>query len=1459
MLGSMVKATCGKCGAVHELSDDQRGGVIECSRCGASISVRGGNDADASGFAARGSQPPQRAAPASRQTLPHGSSRGVMSNGVAANPMPSAPAMGWESGLVEAPSRGGDTGDVIDLAGDPFADLPAPKNSLGAARAPLDLNDLADLPAPKAQLGATKAPLDLDDFADLPAPKSPSGSTRAALDLDDLADLPAPKTQFGATKAPLDLDDLADLPAPKRGSASRQRASATQTASSGRGSEASHARGDALLDPSFQAGDDDMLAPTRPSTNGDWPTAAREPSDLLAPENSQGSDFFADLPAPKHGSDFFADLDDLPAPKGPSDPFANLPTPKGPSDPFANLPTPKGPSDPFANLPTPKGPSDPFANLPTPKGPSDPFANLPTPKGPSDPFANLPTPKNAPVDSPHSAGSIDLPTPKAPFSNQDPRLPAPKRASQPDEGLELPSPPGFFDDLAAAQAGEPSGSFQLEDVGFLANAAGAAEPAVGGFFAGSSPGPETQPAANSARESSALDTSESSSRDRSRSLDLDDFELAPPTMGGPSGSFDVAMDTRSGGPQPFELGATAGDDAFDLGEPLDFGPPTSRSAASADDPGFAELELPPQPAKATTGGVVSFHKAATGQHPAARADRAPVAVARNQQSMGDLDLADEVKPRAAVSSRVAAVAAESANVARPPRTRARQIIAGAALLLVLAGAGGVYLLQRWQARAERAEALQLHLRTAREQLRSGSSAHWQRAAAAAEAALELEPGNSEALGLAAQAYYAATLDGGSASELGPKAEAIMRTINATNAHGADIEKALALQMIAQRNPADAAARLAKLEKDGDTALYRGWALAAAHDDAAAAEAFARAMEAVPARKLPAMYGLATAKLALGEADEARQLFHAILAVDDDHLGALIGAAQAAEPGPLGARENAYMAILQRKDIGNANPPAVARAWTLAADEALRAGRVEVAKTRFEKAMELDPSNIEARVGRAHAALRDNRPVYARELLDQVLKLDSEHLDANLTRAETAIEERDFDDASARAEALLARTPPIANPADLARAHMVRGAVLAERGELETAITAYEQARSLAPPSNVQPTVALANVLVGSGRSKEAAELLAPLELRADGNPALAVTLGVSYLGAGKPALAQKWFENALAQRPSDTEAQLQLGMALYAQGRVDAAIQTLERAWKSELPREDIGLQLALIFEERKRDAEARAQYDSLLASKNPSINARARAGRFFARIGETVRAQELGQSILDEQPSDPAGHFLRGEGLQASGDYEAAEREYRAATELDPNPQYLDGLGRASEALKQWEQALKAYAAASEAAPNYLSPLLGRGRIHLLRNENDRAIEVLSQAAALAPTSSQIQFDLGRAYAAREQHARAVEHFERATRGSGNDLAEVYYHLGMSHVAVDDAARAARALSEATRRAKHSHPWRADALYDLGHLQYSLGQRGAAISAWREYLATGTDASKLEDVRKRMRVLQAR
>ncbi len=1250
--------------------------------------------------------------------------------------------------------------------------------------------------------------------------------------------------------------------------------------------------------------------PTIGIPNIPGPAKNIEMADLPAPKRGNAlAGMEASKPAPRSG----LDLADLPAPKGPSNarpsglaPLdlddllpADLPAPKGPSSSgIADLLTPKPrpssaalpPRAPAANVAKPLGITD----LPTPKGKSS-LSDLPAPKRPAAPtppaaapvvaspleldIVDLPTPKgisDLPMPKPNQ-GSIDLPAPKGFFDD----LPQPAKAGkQRQDNIDLPAPKGFFDDLP-----QPAGK--------QANAAAAAHasvdlPAPKGFF-----DDLPQPAK---AQTPQLPTPKLAPAPKGFFDDLDEplgatvppasTELAPKrpaSTGGGAGVFDDLPEPSASSTNELSssdlLGGMGGSGQLDLGGPaspsLDLESPTAEldlGLPSSGKSDFADLDLSaptalPEP-KIKSG--ISIKSTSTSRQPALQK---PGVNDLNPKTEMRLDLEDEparaglVTPArrdAAKKSPTTEVSAET----KAKKAKRNKIVLGTVLGLALVGSGGGYFYKRWDDKQKKTAAVAEHVSAARAQIHEANPNHWTRAATEANEALELDPKNLDAIGLQAEALLGGALDTGLGGEAriaaGRKKLADALEAGVT---GAQLEGAQALGMIASNQAARAETKLqqmlAREPKNGFWLLYLGWAQDAKGDPASAIKAFDGALAADPKVKLPALYARGKAKLELVDLAGAKADFVAVLELAKDHIGAQVGLAATQPAASSSQREADLLAILARKDINTGDPRAVAEAWTLAADVARVGGRLDVARDRYHKALEVAKLDVSALVGLARVELRDNKIAVAADLVQKALTQAGDDPDALITAADLYVRQAKLPDAAAIVAKLSAKQPPLP-PQQQAALQLVAGNVLDAQGDDDGAIAAWVAGAKLAGDTDLAPLMSAVTKLGTLAKKasdlhddKKAADyrahadqLLSSLADRAQEDAALSKALGVAYLGADDPVKAEHFLGRSVEMKGDDVETRLELAKALARLSRTDDALAQLAAAQKIDVARVDIALEIASTLEGAKRNDEAAAAYSRLLEAKDPPVQARVRAGRFLARHGKVAEAAKQAEPILAAEPENAAGHYLKGEGLIIAGRLDDARKELTLATDGDPDPQYLDAQGRAAEASAtasgdstKYDLALRAYERAILADPGMFNSQAGMGRIYVLRREWTKALPPLLAANKLNPSDADVMYDVGISQRNLGQNATAAQWLVDATRNKPTpeaywQLAQIYNDTSEGRKAEDALVHATKLASESETRTGAKYDWLNEAYYMLGQTEYALHNYPAAKNAYQLFVS---------------------
>jgi predicted TPR repeat methyltransferase len=267
----------------------------------------------------------------------------------------------------------------------------------------------------------------------------------------------------------------------------------------------------------------------------------------------------------------------------------------------------------------------------------------------------------------------------------------------------------------------------------------------------------------------------------------------------------------------------------------------------------------------------------------------------------------------------------------------------------------------------------------------------------------------------------------------------------------------------------------------------------------------------------------------------------------------------------------------------------------------------------------------------------------------------------------------------------------------------------------------------------------------------------------------------------------------------------------------------------------------AVRLHQQGRFEEAQALYRRVLAVNPRQFDALHLLGVIERQRGRPARAVELIEEALRVEPQQARAHCNLGAALQDLGRADAALASYEAALRLDPGYALAwDNRGNTLRRLGRPQDALDSYERALGISPGMADAWCHRAIVlHDLGRHADAAASA-EQALATRPAYADACVALGHALQALDQHAAAIDAYDRAlalapqpetwcargtARKKSGDLAGALYDYEQAL-----AARPDYALAE---------HYRANTLR-------ALGQRDAAVAAYRRALALGADAHEI-------------
>jgi tetratricopeptide (TPR) repeat protein len=281
--------------------------------------------------------------------------------------------------------------------------------------------------------------------------------------------------------------------------------------------------------------------------------------------------------------------------------------------------------------------------------------------------------------------------------------------------------------------------------------------------------------------------------------------------------------------------------------------------------------------------------------------------------------------------------------------------------------------------------------------------------------------------------------------------------------------------------------------------------------------------------------------------------------------------------------------------------------------------------------------------------------------------------------------------------------------------------LAAKGQLADALEKYREALKVNPGS-VTVRLSVANTLLNLGRFDEGFQEFAELSLRSPREPSYIQGMARCLSGQGRHAEALALLAGAVEKIPESADLREDLALVLLKAGKTEDAEGHLRRVVEQSPRRVAPRLRLATTLLKMRRPQDATAQFLEVVARSPKSKEGREAVealGRVAAllldggdlfhaqkayravleagsgdeaaylngalvtyRLGRRQESLEVLQKGLERHPRSASLHYRAGRLLAESGRREEAEREYRAALDLDGTRadarQALAGLGGA-------------------------------------------------------------------------------------------------------------------------------------------------------------------------------------
>ncbi len=302
--------------------------------------------------------------------------------------------------------------------------------------------------------------------------------------------------------------------------------------------------------------------------------------------------------------------------------------------------------------------------------------------------------------------------------------------------------------------------------------------------------------------------------------------------------------------------------------------------------------------------------------------------------------------------------------------------------------------------------------------------------------------------------------------------------------------------------------------------------------------------------------------------------------------------------------------------------------------AIQAGEFAAAATLFGRAVEADPTNLEARQHLALAHMDAGHFDQAQTAYEELLALDPTSASAHFELAQLHA------GLGRPLEAIRRLTAATELAPDYKQAHYQLALVLERAGRPREALERYDRVLSL-DPSYAEASTRRAGALAAAGRPAEALEILEARVAEAPSDAAALHALSVvlrqqDRLPEARTAL-QRGLASASFAAPDEARLRTELGGIFAIQGRLREAARELETAQQLDPAEPQTSFVLGMILLDLRRPEQAARAFAAALAVRPDLTAARVRLASILAqtdRCGEALALLEDGRRFAGGEPS---------------------------------------------------------------------------------------------------------------------------------------------------------------------------------------------------------------------------------
>jgi len=355
-------------------------------------------------------------------------------------------------------------------------------------------------------------------------------------------------------------------------------------------------------------------------------------------------------------------------------------------------------------------------------------------------------------------------------------------------------------------------------------------------------------------------------------------------------------------------------------------------------------------------------------------------------------------------------------------------------------------------------------------------------------------------------------------------------------------------------------------------------------------------------------------------------------------------------------------------------PKNAQAYFVSGQIAEGKQEIQRAFASYNKAVELDPAHLEAKVGVARIYLLANEPEKSLTTVGEILAANPQHVGGRTIKAALAARSGDVAGAMTQAKALVEETKGASVDAS-----MLLAGLYASQNNATEALQTIERSLQSTPKHLGLLSVAaqIAGAASAPGMQDKAVSLYKRATDEAPKSTALWNAWAGYHLQRNDLDAAEKVLRASIKAQPDDSQRTLVLLDFLGSRRSKDVAEKAFVAAIADKPKDTALRFGLVNLYRASDRPADARRVLQELIDTNKdgPGLVARGQMAADLLSRGNTKAARTLVDEVLAASPRDGAALVLRGRMLLADGDARNAVIDLRAAAKDQPGSPEVAGL----------------------------------------------------------------------------------------------------------------------------------------------------------------------------------------